>query len=68
MPHVITGLVLIGKFAIAFTYNAIYIISAELYPTMIRNTSVALAQSFGRLGSIIAPSIQLLVRTNKINV
>jgi hypothetical protein len=61
MPYLIIGLVMAGKFAISFTYNAIFIISAESYPTPIRNTTVAIAQSFGRFGSIIAPSIQFLV-------
>ena len=52
---------LIGKFAISFTYNGIYIITSELYPTVIRNTSVSIAQAFARLGAVIAPSINLLV-------
>ena len=52
---------LIGKFAISFTYNGIYIITSELYPTVIRNTSFSIAQTFARFGSVIAPSINLLV-------
>jgi OCT family organic cation transporter-like MFS transporter 4/5 len=52
---------LIGKFAISFTYNGIYIITSELYPTVIRNTSVSISQAVARFGAVIAPSINLLV-------
>jgi OCT family organic cation transporter-like MFS transporter 4/5 len=36
MPYLITILALTGKFAISFTYNGIYIITAEIHPTVIR--------------------------------
>ncbi len=62
MPNVITGLALVGKFAITFTLNVIFVITAELYPTVIRNSAMSINQTFGRLGSIISPNIQLLVK------
>ncbi len=61
MSYLITTLVLVAKFSISFTYNCIYIITAEIYPTTIRNASVSICQAFARLGSIIAPSIQYIV-------
>lgn len=61
MGYMVTVLALIGKFTISFTYNSIYIITAEIHPTVIRNSSVSLCQTFARMGAIIAPNIQLLV-------
>jgi hypothetical protein len=61
MPNAITIMALIGKFTISFTYNGIYIITSELYPTVVRNTAVSISQAFARLGGVIAPSINLLV-------
>ena len=64
-PILVTILVLIGKFGISFTFNGIFIITSEIYPTVIRNSSVSICQSIGRLGSVSAPTIQLLVRFQK---
>ena len=61
MGYLVTACALIGKFSISFTYNTIYIITAESHPTVIRNSSVSICQSFARMGAIIAPNIQLLV-------
>jgi OCT family organic cation transporter-like MFS transporter 4/5 len=57
----ITVLALIGKFSISFTYNGIYIITAEIYPTVIRNSCVSTCQTFSRFGAVISPQIQLIV-------
>jgi MFS transporter, OCT family, solute carrier family 22 (organic cation transporter), member 4/5 len=61
MPSLITVLALIGKFSISLTYNGVYIITAELYPTIVRNSTVSICSAFARLGAVIAPNIQLLV-------
>lgn len=50
MPHIVTILALLAKFCISFTYNSIYIITAELHPTVIRNSSVSICQTFARFG------------------
>ena len=63
-PILITVLALICKFAISFTYSGIYIIVVEIYPTVIRNSSVSLNSVIARFGSVIAPNIQLLVTIN----
>ncbi len=62
MPHLITILALVAKFAISFTYNEIYVITAELYPTVIRNGAMSVCQTFSRFGAILSPQVQLLVR------
>jgi OCT family organic cation transporter-like MFS transporter 4/5 len=64
-PIWITILALVGKFTISFTYNGIYIVTSELYPTVIRTTAVAVCQCVGRLGGVIAPQINLLVSPNR---
>jgi hypothetical protein len=60
MSIIVTVLALVAKFAISFTFNAIYMITAELYPTVIRNLAVSICQGFGRFGAVISPEIQLL--------
>lgn len=60
-PQLTTIIALIGKFSISFTFNGIYIITAETYPTYIRNTAVSISQSLTRFGAVIVPYINLLV-------
>lgn len=57
----VTSLTLVSKFAVSFSYNTIYIITAESHPTVIRNSSLAICQTFSRIGTVISPNIQLLV-------
>lgn len=64
LPYLVTILALTAKFAISFTYNGIYIITAEMYPTVIRNSAVSFCQTFARLGAVLAPNFQLLVSLN----
>jgi hypothetical protein len=63
MPFLITAMAMVGKFAITFTFNVIFVITAELYPTVIRNSAMSINQTFGRFGAIISPNIQLLVKS-----
>lgn len=58
---VVTALALAGKLTISFTFNTIYIITAESHPTVIRNSAVAICQTFSRIAAVLAPNIQLLV-------
>jgi MFS transporter, OCT family, solute carrier family 22 (organic cation transporter), member 4/5 len=60
-PELITVIALIGKFSISLTYNGIYIITTETYPTFIRNTAVSVSQFITRFGAVAAPYINLLV-------
>ncbi len=53
---------MIGKFMISFTHNAMYIITAEVCPTVIRNTLVSFIQTFSGVGTIISPYVQELVK------
>lgn len=57
---VVTTLAMIGKFCILSTFLAIYIFTAELFPTVIRNIGVGVSSMMARVGAILAPYIVLL--------
>lgn len=53
-------LAMIGKLAITSSYGTVYIFSAEQFPTVIRNVALGAASTAARVGSILAPYINLL--------
>jgi OCT family organic cation transporter-like MFS transporter 4/5 len=55
---------MLGKFAITSTFAIIYVYSAELYPTALRQFAVGSCSIAGRVGSILAPFIKELVSNN----
>ncbi|KAM3844921.1 solute carrier family 22 member 4 [Vipera latastei] len=48
-------LVMLGKFGITSAFSMLYVYTAELYPTTVRNMAVGSASMSSRVGSIIAP-------------
>ncbi|XP_053188166.1 organic cation/carnitine transporter 2 [Scomber japonicus] len=50
-----TTLEMLGKFAVTTAFAIVYAYSAELYPTVLRNTAVGACSMASRIGSIIAP-------------
>lgn len=58
---VATMLYLVGKIAITQAFSGVYMYTSELFPTYTRNSMHALCSSVGRLGSLLAPQIPLLV-------
>lgn len=54
---------MVGKFGVTSAYNVIYIFSAELFPTVIRNGAIGMSSVCSRIGGIIAAYLLLLVRT-----
>ena len=52
LAWVVTLLALIAKFAISFTFNTVIIVTAEMYPTRIRNTIVSICYAASIVGPI----------------
>uniref|UniRef100_A0A7M4FSY6 Solute carrier family 22 member 13 n=1 Tax=Crocodylus porosus TaxID=8502 RepID=A0A7M4FSY6_CROPO len=66
LPVVTTTLAVIGKFSIAASFSVSYVYSAELFPTVVRQTGVGLCSMSARLGGIISPLIGLLGTYNSV--
>ena len=61
-----TALALIGKATIVSCFCIIFIYSSEVFPTVIRTVGVGTCAFWGRVGSLLAPQIRLLVNTKKL--
>ncbi|XP_059568833.1 organic cation/carnitine transporter 2 [Alligator mississippiensis] len=48
-------LVMFGKFGITSAFSMVYVYTAELYPTVVRNMGVGASSMASRLGSILSP-------------
>ncbi|NWI71381.1 S22AD protein, partial [Todus mexicanus] len=55
-----TVLAIIGKFAASASFSTSYVYSAELFPTVIRQTGVGLCSMTARVAAVIAPLLRLL--------
>lgn len=54
-------LFMIGKASITFSFNVLYIFTAEMWPTNLRQTILNSCSMIGRLGATVAPLTTLLV-------
>ncbi|XP_067010879.2 organic cation transporter protein [Anabrus simplex] len=52
--------VMIGKMAITASFTTIYMFSAELFPTVVRNVGIGASATCARIGGMMAPYINLL--------
>ncbi|XP_072707645.1 solute carrier family 22 member 13-like [Ciconia boyciana] len=59
-PVVTTVLAIIGKFTSSGSFSTSYVYSAELFPTVVRQTGVGLCSMSARVAGIMAPLIRLL--------
>ena len=59
---VIIVLAMVGKFCITASFGTIYVFSAEIFPTVVRNIGLASCSFWARIGGIVAPYIGSLVR------
>uniref|UniRef100_A0A2K5F6H7 Solute carrier family 22 member 5 n=1 Tax=Aotus nancymaae TaxID=37293 RepID=A0A2K5F6H7_AOTNA len=53
--YLTTALVMVGKFGITAAFAMVYVYTAELYPTVVRNMGVGVSSTASRLGSILSP-------------
>jgi len=51
---------LIGKFGSSAAFAIVFLFTAELFPTSMRNSAVGLCSTLARLGGILAPSVASL--------
>ncbi|XP_033639696.1 organic cation transporter-like protein [Asterias rubens] len=50
----------IGKFFITAAFDVTYLVTAEVFPTVLRNIGAGSASVFGRIGGIVAPFVVYL--------
>ncbi|XP_077160360.1 solute carrier family 22 member 13-like [Paroedura picta] len=59
-PIGVTVLAVIGKASLAASFSTIYVFSAEVFPTVLRQTCLGLCSITARIGGILAPLTGLL--------
>ncbi|CAH1251989.1 SLC22A5 [Branchiostoma lanceolatum] len=55
-----TTLAMTGKFMITATFSIIYIFSAEIFPTVVRQIGIGMSSMSARVGGMVAPFVNLL--------
>ncbi|XP_061092359.1 solute carrier family 22 member 4-like [Conger conger] len=55
---------LFGKFCFTMSFCVLYMYTAEVYPTVLRNSGVGICSSTSRIGSIMAPYVLYLGKWN----
>lgn len=61
LQPVTIALAMLGKVGISAAFAIIYVWSAELYPTVVRNSSMGLCSTSARIGGMVSPYIADLV-------
>uniref|UniRef100_A0A1A7XNR9 Major facilitator superfamily (MFS) profile domain-containing protein n=1 Tax=Iconisemion striatum TaxID=60296 RepID=A0A1A7XNR9_9TELE len=59
-PNILTGLAMVGKFGITASFAVIYVYTAEIFPTVVRQTGLGVSSMFARVGGVLAPIINML--------
>nr|XP_046273859.1 solute carrier family 22 member 13 isoform X2 [Scatophagus argus] len=58
--NVLAGLAMVGKFGITASFAVIYVYTAEIFPTVLRQTGIGVSCMFARVGGVLAPVINML--------
>ncbi|XP_074529206.1 solute carrier family 22 member 4 [Halichoeres trimaculatus] len=66
LQNLALALVMTGKFGFTMAFSIVYIYTAEIYPTVLRNVGMGMCSSAARIGSITAPYVIYLGTYNKI--
>lgn len=61
-PFLRMAVFLVAKCAITVSFTVVYVYTAEIYPTNMRNGLMSTCSTIGRIGSMLAPQTPLLVR------
>ncbi|XP_033995987.1 solute carrier family 22 member 4-like [Trematomus bernacchii] len=65
LQYVALALEMTGKFGFTMAFSVVYIYTAEVYPTVLRNVGMGMCSSAARIGSITAPYVIYLGSYNK---
>lgn len=57
LQYVSLALEMTGKFGFTMAFGIVYIYTAEIYPTVLRNIGIGMCSSAARIGSITAPYV-----------
>ena len=52
---VVSALSMLGRFFVSVAFAVIYVYGAELFPTVIRTSTMGVGIAFARVGNMIAP-------------
>ena len=56
-----TALAMLGKLAVSAAFTSVYLMSSELFPTVIRNSAMACCEMATDVGSTLSPYVTDLV-------
>ncbi|GFY55697.1 organic cation transporter protein [Trichonephila inaurata madagascariensis] len=62
LPWISTSLALMGKFCVTGSFGLLYLYTAEIFPTGVRNVTLGSCSMWARVGSILAPFMRDLGR------
>lgn len=57
LHYVLITLAMVGKLCITGAFDSLYVFSAEIFPTVVRNAGMGSSSAAARVGSMIAPYI-----------
>lgn len=57
----VVALAMVGKMVAAAAYATVYLFTAELFPTVVRSTTMGVSAFFASVGGMFAPYIVVLV-------
>ncbi|GFT30282.1 organic cation transporter protein, partial [Nephila pilipes] len=58
MPWLSTTLAMVGKFCVTGSFRLLYLYTAEIFPTGVRNVTLGTCSMCARIGSILSPFIR----------